>query len=335
MVTVVVPTYNVEKYILKCLISIQKQTYNDFECLVVIDGSKDKSSEIAKKFAKEDPRFKVYEKENGGYGSVLEYAIKNIDTKYFLICDPDDYLELDALEELVELSNEYNSDITIGTRNIFYEGSDKLFRDSMYDENIVKIRDGLYKSCDLDFEDVLMVDCSPHSKMYKTSSVVELNYPKKISYTDNILFYTSINNSRRIVFTSKPYSNYLQNREGNSVTQLKSKYIREHIIVYKFILNYLENCEEVNNFIYFRLFDSFKVLFYNYRFVECSSEEKKELKAELFSLLKKLLRKKEYILKYQKKYSSEGNTAKFKNKLLLNGLLSRLIFNAWLKDLEG
>lgn len=333
-ITVLIPTYNVEKYISKCLVSIQQQTYNDFKCLVVIDGSKDNSAKIAKDFAKEDQRFEVYEKENGGYGSVLEYAIKNIKTEYFIICDPDDYLEFDALEELVSLSDEYNSDITIGTRNIFYEGEETFFRDPIYDENVVKLKNGLYKSDDFDFEDILMVNCSPHSKMYRTSSVVKLEYPKKISYTDNILFYTTVNNSNRIVFTSKPYSNYLQNREGNSVTQLKSKYIREHIIVYKFILDYLDDCKKINDFIYFRLFDSFKVLFYNFRFVECSKEEKDKLKKDLFVLLKALSRKKGCILKYQSKYSSEGDTAKFKNRLLLNGFLSKFIFNLWLRNLE-
>lgn len=333
-VTVLIPTYNVEKYIAKCLNSIQSQTFHDFDCLVVIDGSKDHSADIAKEFSSQDCRFKVYEKENGGYGSVLEYAIKNIKTEYLIICDPDDYLENDALEELIKLADTNTADITIGTRKIFYEGSEEFIYDPIHDPKIVSLHNGLYEVNDKNFNDVLMVNCSPHSKLYRTSLLEKLAYPKKVSYTDNILFYTTANKAKRIVFTEEPYSNYLQNRPGNSVTQLKSKYIYEHVVVYKFILNYLEKCTNINEFIYYRIFDSFKILFYNLRYVEGDEITKQQLKAELFSLLKMLMVRKSAIIKYQKDYSSEGPRAQFKNKLLLNKNISKMVFDTWLKKLE-
>ena len=99
-VTIVVPIYNVEKYLPKCLDSLISQTFKDIEIWAISDGSPDNSVKIIKEYEKKDKRVKCIEKENGGYGSVLEYAIKNIKTKYFLICDPDDWISEDAIEVL-------------------------------------------------------------------------------------------------------------------------------------------------------------------------------------------------------------------------------------------
>ena len=67
-ITVIVPMYNVEKYVSKCLKSLLNQTYKNFEIWAVDDGSPDNSKEIVKKFADEDPRIKLIVKKNGGYG---------------------------------------------------------------------------------------------------------------------------------------------------------------------------------------------------------------------------------------------------------------------------
>ena len=99
-ITVVVPIYNVEEYIGKCLVSLINQTFTNFEVWAINDGSPDNSSNIVEEYSKQDKRIKLINKENGGYGSVLEYGIKNISSKYFLVCDPDDWLETNALEEL-------------------------------------------------------------------------------------------------------------------------------------------------------------------------------------------------------------------------------------------
>ena len=119
-ITIIIPTYNVENYIEKCLKSIEQQTYKNFEAWVIDDGSPDNSKEIAKKFVKKDSRFKLKQKENGGYGSVLEYAIRNIKTEYFLICDPDDWLKKDALENLYKFARNNNLDIAIGDKYEVY-----------------------------------------------------------------------------------------------------------------------------------------------------------------------------------------------------------------------
>ena len=95
-VSIIVPIYNVEKYVSKCLDSLTRQTFSDIEILAVSDGSPDNSKEIVLKYAEKDKRVKFIEKENGGYGSVLETAIARIESEYFMVCDPDDWLSDDG-----------------------------------------------------------------------------------------------------------------------------------------------------------------------------------------------------------------------------------------------
>ena len=103
-VTIIVPIYNVEKYVEKCIRSLLSQTFKNIQILAVDDGSPDNSKDIIRKLSKKDDRVKLVVKENGGYGSVLQYAIKNIQTEYFIVCDPDDWLRKDAVEKLYNFS---------------------------------------------------------------------------------------------------------------------------------------------------------------------------------------------------------------------------------------
>src|SRR5699024_1156901 len=122
--TIIVPIYNVEQYVRKCLVSLSRQTYKNIEIWAVDDGSPDNSKEIVRELSNKDHRIKLIEKENGGYGSVLEYSIKNIQSEYFLICDPDDLLASDVVEKLLVLAKRDNLDLVIGDRINFY-GSTK------------------------------------------------------------------------------------------------------------------------------------------------------------------------------------------------------------------
>lgn len=89
--SVVVPIYNAEKYLKKCIKSIISQTFEDFELILADDGSTDSSSEICKKFKKKDNRIKYFRKENGGCLQTRVYGVEKSSGKYILFCDADDY----------------------------------------------------------------------------------------------------------------------------------------------------------------------------------------------------------------------------------------------------
>ena len=99
-VSVIIPVYNVEEYIRECLTSVVNQTLKDIEIIVVNDGTEDQSIERIKDIITNDIRIKLINKENGGLSSARNVGITNACSEYLLFLDSDDYLTLDALDEL-------------------------------------------------------------------------------------------------------------------------------------------------------------------------------------------------------------------------------------------
>lgn len=113
MVTVIVPMYNVEKYICNCLDSIVNQTYKNLQIVIVDDGSPDKSGEIAEKYASQDSRITVIHKKNQGLGLARNSGLEFAEGKYTIFVDSDDWLDLDHIETLVKVAEEKNVDVVI------------------------------------------------------------------------------------------------------------------------------------------------------------------------------------------------------------------------------
>ena len=90
-VSIIVPIYNVEKYLSKCLESIVNQDFFDYELLLIDDGSPDNSAEICLKFAEKDSRVKYFKKGNGGLSSARNYGIDKSSGRYIVFVDPDDF----------------------------------------------------------------------------------------------------------------------------------------------------------------------------------------------------------------------------------------------------
>lgn len=113
LISVIIPLYNYEAYIAKCLESILKQTYKHIEAIVVDDGSTDKSGFIADEYAKIDNRIRVIHKKNGGIGSAVYEALKHVKGEYIAFLDSDDYMEIDAYENLLRVAKKEDADIVI------------------------------------------------------------------------------------------------------------------------------------------------------------------------------------------------------------------------------
>ena len=93
LVSVIVPVYNVQKYVHKCLESLTQQSYNSLEIIIVDDGSTDGSGEICDEFVKSEKRAKVYHKKNGGLSDARNYGIKKSKGSLIALVDSDDYVE--------------------------------------------------------------------------------------------------------------------------------------------------------------------------------------------------------------------------------------------------
>ena len=119
LISVIVPIFNVENYLRECLDSIHHQTYENFECLLIDDGSPDKSAEICKEYVAKDSRFRYFKKENGGVSSARNLGMRCAVGDYITFVDPDDFLTPNYLEILYLKMLEYSVDVVIATYTIY------------------------------------------------------------------------------------------------------------------------------------------------------------------------------------------------------------------------
>lgn len=113
MVSIIIPVYNVEKYINRCIDSVINQTYKNIEIILVDDGSTDNSGKICDSYEKKDERIKVIHKENGGLSSSRNVGIDLSRGDIITFLDSDDYLSSEYIEKSVELYNRHNADIVV------------------------------------------------------------------------------------------------------------------------------------------------------------------------------------------------------------------------------
>lgn len=102
LITVIVPIYNMEAYMRCSIDSLRRQTFQDFEILLIDDGSKDSSPQICDQYVAEDPRIRVIHKPNGGLSSARNVGIENARGKYLTFCDPDDWVDPDYLQQFID-----------------------------------------------------------------------------------------------------------------------------------------------------------------------------------------------------------------------------------------
>jgi glycosyltransferase involved in cell wall biosynthesis len=194
-VSVIVPVYNVEKFIDKCLNSLVNQTLKEIEIIVVNDGSPDNSQKIIDKYVKKYPeKVQSFIKENGGQGSARNLGIEKAKGEYISFVDSDDWLDLDALEKMYSLAKKDNSDIVI---------CDMVDHYANYT---------IYHNC-TKYNSVFEVTPSACNKIFKKELIKDFRFLSKLWYEDfnfttKILFNTDkISNISEFLYpASKPFA---------------------------------------------------------------------------------------------------------------------------------
>ena len=143
-ISVIVPIYNVEKYLCECLDSILSQTFKDFEVLLIDDGSTDNSPKIVDDYSEKDNRIIVYHRVNGGYGSACNFGLDSAKGEYISIIEPDDFIDKNMFEDLYNNAVKNNSDVV---KSAFYTNLDtikkKELKETKWDikENVFTIKE--------------------------------------------------------------------------------------------------------------------------------------------------------------------------------------------------
>ena len=205
LISVIVPVYNVEKYIKKCVNSILEQDYENFELILVDDGSTDKSGDICDEFANKDCRIKVIHKENGGLSDARNVAIDQINGEYIVFIDSDDYIEKNYLSTLLKLVEKYNVKISVCNFKYITETGNIL--NDVHDDGKIEIYSqkdaikNLIKGCE--------INTSASMKMYHRSLFSDIRYPKGKLYEDISTTYKLFFEVDRIAYQNSSLYIYL------------------------------------------------------------------------------------------------------------------------------
>lgn len=215
-ITVIVPVYNVENYLNKCLDSLINQTYKNLEIIVINDGSTDNSGEICQEYAQKDNRIIYIEKENGGLSDARNVGLDKMTGSYVTFIDSDDWVELDYVEILYKKIIEYQADISVGNYYSYNEDEEiyyfHIYGNSYYEKvyDNVSIFENLYESQEMK-SFALISACG---KLYKAKLFDYLRFDKGKLGEDgyfNQKMYLSVN---KVVYLNKGLYAYRQ-RSGS------------------------------------------------------------------------------------------------------------------------
>lgn len=179
-ISVIVPIYNVQRYLEDCLDSLNKQTFKDFEVIMVNDGSTDRSGRIMHRYADEHANFFAHDKTNGGLGQARNFGLQFARGEYIAFMDSDDLLDSEAYEKMIALVEETHSDMVIG--NVVRFNSFKEFPSVLHQKVFTKKK--LKAHITRDYE--LVYDTTAWNKLYRRSFWEEhrLSFPEHMLYED-------------------------------------------------------------------------------------------------------------------------------------------------------
>lgn len=123
-ISVIIPAYNVEKYLDKCMNSVLNQSFTDFEVLLIDDGAKDSTVQLCDKYAEKDTRVKTYHKKNGGLSDARNYGLERISGKYVTFIDSDDYIDDNYLKYMYDLILKENAQICMVQGQLLLENEE-------------------------------------------------------------------------------------------------------------------------------------------------------------------------------------------------------------------
>ena len=226
-VSVIVPVYNVEKYIDKCLESLIFQTLDDIEIIIVNDGATDASKIAIQRYINRYPEKIIYvEKENGGLSDARNYGIPYATGEYIAFVDSDDYVEKNMYEKMYELAKKENSDMV--ECDFYWEYEKKL----KYDKGIT------YKGKK---EMLVNARVVAWNKLIKTSIIKEnnLEFPKGLRYEDIEFTYKLIPYINKVSFLKEPMVHYIQ--RDNSISNNQNERNKEIFDVLDNVIQYYKD----------------------------------------------------------------------------------------------
>lgn len=207
LVSIIVPVYKVEKYLDRCIQSVIRQTYKQWELILIDDGSPDKSGEICDVWAKKDDRIRVYHKENGGVSSARNLGLKQMKGDYLTFLDSDDWLDDTCLQTCLEVSLSNNLDVLqFSWSNVKSDGT-----------SIIHNRKETFVCDAKEFAEFGELSVGMCGGFYNATIVRDnsICFDESMAYAEDQLFvFKCLNSSKKVKAIESPLYYYYQNSDS-------------------------------------------------------------------------------------------------------------------------
>lgn len=279
-ISVIVPCYNIESYLPRCIESILAQTYKNLEVILISDGSTDGTDEVIREYAKKDSRIIPIFKQNSGVSDTRNRGLDMATGDYIGFVDGDDYIEPEMYETLLKNAIENDADIShCGYQMVFpsrvdyyYNTGKKVIQDNK--KGIIDIIVGDY------------VEPSPCIKIYRKNIVNNLRMPPDIKINEDVIFnFYAFVNSQKSVYEDLPFYHYILRKGSAATSKINQNKLFDPVRVRKEIFEYsLKNLDnEIQSVAYSSYLNSIINL---YRVV--SNSKLKEYKEDSFILKRQI-----------------------------------------------
>ncbi len=221
-ISVIIPVFNVEKYLKQCLESVINQTIAELEIICVNDGSTDRSPQILKEFAQKDDRIKIINKENGGIASARNKGLEYATGEYIGFVDSDDWIEPHMYDTLHKNAKSNDCDMVMCSAHLFDEKNQSLLYNNPYftlecfNENFDNIVFDHRSAASFFY----YINVTPWNKIYKTSFLKEnhITFPEGLDFEDNPFFYETFLKADKVSLVRDHLYFYRINRIGSFIT---------------------------------------------------------------------------------------------------------------------
>jgi glycosyltransferase involved in cell wall biosynthesis len=259
LLSIIVPIYNVEQYLDRCIQSILNQTYQNLEIILVDDGATDCSGAIADSYAAKDKRIKVFHKENGGLSDARNYGLEHVTGDYILFIDSDDFIVNIMCERLITVASSNNADI-VSCNYYIYRGDDDISIHTM------SVQDDKRTFTGIDMLRYYLLKTEPFdlnvvwNKIFKLdlfNGVEPVRFPKGRVQEDNFTIFRLFLNANSIVTVNEPLYYYVQ-RAGSIMANFTRRFMIDTIESHMYMSDYLMNhCSSVKNELQLYLLNSY------------------------------------------------------------------------------
>jgi len=219
-VSIILPCYNGANFVIKTLESIKNQTYKNWECIFIDDGSKDNTREVTSEYIKNDKRFNYIFQENKGVSEARNTGLKHVNGDYLFFVDSDDLLSKNVLESLIALMDD-DIDIVFGKSATTRGQNNKIVGYLDHDlPTLVKLSNDDKKLIPLVIENKLI--CTVHNRLYRTSFIDKLNlsFIPNNKHDDDFWFFETLFFSRNIILNNQPTYFYNMTNDASIMNNL-------------------------------------------------------------------------------------------------------------------